>query len=165
MTTAGDFVFEVFFDGECPLCRREIAFLRRLDRRRNVIRFTDIAEPDFDPARHGLAGIDRTDLMARIHGRTRDGDVVEGVEVFRRLYAAVGFAPIVALTRLRPVAAMLDVAYRWFAANRLRLTGRCDDGACLLRDRRASETLPASSCATSSSIVSPTSSPASPLAG
>lgn len=165
MTTAGGFAFEVFFDGDCPLCRREIAFLRRLDRRRNVIRFTDIADPGFDPAGHGLVGLQRSELMARIHGRTSDGEIVEGVEVFRELYAAVGFGPIVALTRLRPIAALLDAGYRWFAANRLRLTGRCDDGACLLREGRASETLPASSCATSSSIASPMSSRANPLAG
>jgi predicted DCC family thiol-disulfide oxidoreductase YuxK len=103
--------------------------------------------------------------MARIHGRAKNGEMVEGVEVFRRLYAAVGFAPLVALTRLRPVAALLDAGYRWFAKNRLRLTGRCDDTACLLREPAGDGTLPASSCGTSSSIASPMSSPANPLVG
>ena len=28
------------------------------------------------------------------------------------------------------VTQLLDGAYRWFAANRLRITGRCDDGTC-----------------------------------
>ena len=165
MTADADFVFEVFFDGDCPLCRREIAFLQRLDRRRNAIRFTDIAARGFDPAEHGLGSLRRADLMARIHGRAADGQVVEGVEVFRRLYAAVGFGPLVAVTRLRPIAALLDAGYRWFAANRLSLTGRCDGDACLLREAPASETLPASSCGISSSIASPMSSPANPLAG
>jgi predicted DCC family thiol-disulfide oxidoreductase YuxK len=53
-----------------------------------------------------------------------DGTLVEGVEVFRRAYAAVGLGWLVAPTRwplLRPLA---DAAYRWFARNRLRLTGR-----------------------------------------
>jgi predicted DCC family thiol-disulfide oxidoreductase YuxK len=129
MADAG-IAFEVYFDGDCPLCRREIAFLRRLDRSRNAIRFTDIAERGFDLAAHGLGSLRHTDLMARIHGRSSDGEIVEGVEVFRRLYAAVGFGPIVAMTRFRPIAALLDAAYRWFATNRLRLTGRCDDEAC-----------------------------------
>ena len=133
MTAEAGTLFEVFFDGDCPLCRREIAFLRRLDRRRNVIRFTDIAEPDFDPVVHGLGALGTGELMARIHGRASDGEIVEGVEVFRRLYAAVGLEALVALTRLRPIAAVLDAAYRWFAANRLRLTGPCDDGACEVR--------------------------------
>jgi predicted DCC family thiol-disulfide oxidoreductase YuxK len=167
MTAEAGIAFEVFFDGECPLCRREIAFLRRLDRRRNAIRFSDIAARGFDPREHGLT-LTRDDLMARIHGRTADGHVVEGVEVFRHLYAAVGFGPLVALTRFRPIAALLDAAYRWFAANRLALTGRpgadgeCESGACLLREKRASETLPASPCATSCSTASPTSSRENP---
>lgn len=58
-----------------------------------------------------------------------------GVEVFRRLYAAVGFGPLAALTRLPGVAQLLDLGYRWFAKNRLRLTGRCADGACELHLR------------------------------
>lgn len=118
--------FEVFFDGDCPLCRREIAMLRRLDRR-SAIRFTDIAQPGFDPASIGLT---RDALMARIHGRTSDGTLVEGVEVFRHLYGAVGFGPLVALSRVPPIAWLLDAGYRWFAKNRLRLTGRCDDRTC-----------------------------------
>lgn len=117
--------FEVFFDGECPLCRREIAFLRRLDRKGRVC-FTDIAAAGFDPTREGLPPWH--DLMARIHGRELpSGRVVEGVDVFRALYAAVGFGPIVALTRARPIAAALELGYSAFAARRLRLTGRCDD--------------------------------------
>ena len=35
---------EVFFDGDCPLCVKEIGMLRWMDRK-NRIRFTDIAEP------------------------------------------------------------------------------------------------------------------------
>jgi predicted DCC family thiol-disulfide oxidoreductase YuxK len=120
---------EVFHDGACPLCAREIAALRRLDRR-GRIRFTDIAAPGFDAA---AIGVPWEALMARIHGRLPDGTLIEGVEVFRRLYAAVGFGPVVALTRLPGVAHVLELAYRGFARNRLRLTGRCDDGCALPR--------------------------------
>lgn len=118
---------EVFFDGECPLCRREIEFLRRRDRR-SAIRFTDIATSDFDAAAMGMT---QQRLMDRIHGRLPSGEIIEGVEVFRRLYAAVGFERLVRLTRLAVVSSVLDWAYDRFAANRLRFTGRCDAaGAC-----------------------------------
>jgi predicted DCC family thiol-disulfide oxidoreductase YuxK len=68
--------------------------------------------------------------MNRIHGRLPDGTLIEGVEVFRRMYTAVGFGPIVAVTRLPGISHALDLAYLLFAKNRLRLTGRCHDGAC-----------------------------------
>jgi hypothetical protein len=126
-TTALD--LEVYYDGECPLCAREIRLLRRLDRRERI-RFVDIAAPGFDP---GAAGVSREVLMARIHARLPDGTLIEGVEVFRRLYAAVGFERLVALTRLPGVARLLDLGYRWFAARRLRLTRRCRDSACATR--------------------------------
>jgi hypothetical protein len=82
--------------------------------------------------------------MARIHARLPDGTLVEGVEVFRRLYAAVGFRPLVAITRLPGVAQLLELAYVLFARNRLRLTGRCTADACELggADRAASNAGP-----------------------
>jgi predicted DCC family thiol-disulfide oxidoreductase YuxK len=100
--------------------------LRRWDRRGRIV-FTDIAAPDFDAAALGLTW---AALMDRIHGRLPDGTIIEGVEVFRRLYAAIGLSPIVALTRLPGVAHLLELGYRMFAKNRLRLTGRCTDDAC-----------------------------------
>jgi len=118
---------EVFFDGACPLCRREIAWLRRLDADRGHIRFTDIDAPNFAP---GALGTTRSELMARIHGRLPDGSLVTGVEVFRRLYAAVGFGALVAVTRLPGIRHALDFAYSVFAKNRLRITGRCTDASC-----------------------------------
>lgn len=121
-----DFDIEVFYDGACPLCMREIRMLQGRDQRQRI-RFVDIAANGFDAASVGLTW---ETLMDRIHGRLPDGTMVEGVEVFRRLYAAVGFAPLVALTRLPGVKQLLNVAYRAFAKNRLRLTGRCVDGAC-----------------------------------
>ena len=87
---------EAFYDGDCPLCTKEVALLRGLDRH-GRIRFTDFTAPGFDAAAVGLT---HDELMARMHGRLPDGALIEGVEVFRRLYAAVGFGPVVALTRL-----------------------------------------------------------------
>lgn len=119
---------EVFHDGACPLCNREIEMLRGRDRN-GRIRFTDISAPDFEAATVGPAFTHEL-LMNRIHGRLPDGTILEGVEVFRRLYTAVGFGPVVAATRLPGVSQALDLAYRVFAKNRLRLTGRCTPESC-----------------------------------
>ena len=63
--------------------------------------------------------------MAHIRGRLSDGTLIQGVEVFRRLYAAVGFGRAVAVSRLPGISQLLDVGYAVFAKYRLRLTGRC----------------------------------------
>jgi predicted DCC family thiol-disulfide oxidoreductase YuxK len=121
-----NYEIEVFYDGGCPLCLREMQWLRRRDRR-GQIRFTDIAAADFEP---NAVGKTRDELMALLHARLADGTWLVGVEVFRRLYRLVGFAPLVAVTRLPVVARLLDWSYAVFARNRRWLTGRCRGGAC-----------------------------------
>ena len=126
----------VLHDGACPLCSREVALLKRLDRGRGRIRFEDIAAPGFDPARYARS---HADLMARIHGVLPDGTLVEGVEVFRRAYAAVGLGWLVAPTRWPGLRGLADAGYRWFARNRLPLTGRsetCTPERCAVRGPR-----------------------------
>lgn len=120
----------ILFDGECPLCSREIAMLRRLDRGRGRIEFDDIAAPSFDAADYG---VEHAALSARIHARLPDGRLIEGVEVFRRAYAAVGLGWLVAPTRWPLLRNLAEAAYAVFAKNRLRWTGRepdCADGSC-----------------------------------
>jgi predicted DCC family thiol-disulfide oxidoreductase YuxK len=118
-----EFAIEMFYDGACPLCVREQQLLHRLDRKQQI-RFTDISAPEFDPS---AAGKSLDDLMAEMHGRLPDGSWITGVEVFRRLYSAVGLGLLVWPTRLPGVRHGLDLAYSVFARNRLKLTGRCDD--------------------------------------
>jgi predicted DCC family thiol-disulfide oxidoreductase YuxK len=119
----GQHEIEAFYDGECPLCIREVKLLRRLDKEGHI-KFTDITAKDFDAQR---LGIDQSELMKQIHARLPDGRIVTGVEVFRRLYSAVGWTWPVALSRLPGVRQALDVAYRVFARNRRWLTGRSSE--------------------------------------
>lgn len=132
-----DFDVEVYFDGGCPLCLREINMLRRWDRGRRI-RFTDIQAPEFPIASVGKS---YNELMARIHGRLPDGSLIEGVEVFRRLYGAVGFRWIVAVTRWPGISHLMNLGYRIFARNRLRLTGRCSNGTCALPSNESHPTM------------------------
>ncbi len=126
VTEGGAWRVEVFFDGDCPLCLREIQFLRYLDRKRRI-RFTDIASEDFDPNAYGKT---MDAFMGEIHGRLPDGTWIIGVEVFRQLYAAIGLGWFIPMTRLSGVSHLLDYGYRVFARNRLRLTGRCTPDRC-----------------------------------
>lgn len=117
---------EVFYDGACPLCRREMSALQRVDRNGDI-RFTDIAAMDFDPSQ---VGVGREVLMQRIHARLPSGSLVTGVEVLRQLYTTVGRGWWVPVTRVPGLAQILDVAYDRFARNRRRWLGLCDDGQC-----------------------------------
>lgn len=121
----------ILYDGECPLCRPEVGMLARRDRAGRLA-LEDISAPGFSPARYGRS---REELMARIHGVLPDGTVIEGMEVFRRAYAAVGLGWLLAPSRWPLLGGLFDRAYRWFARNRLRLTGRSGAGHTCREDR------------------------------
>ena len=72
---------EVFFDGDCPLCVKEIRMLQWMDKKKQRICFTDIAAPDFDAE---ALGTTYDDLMSRIQGRLPDGTWIEGVGMMPR---------------------------------------------------------------------------------
>ena len=124
--------FKVLIDGECPLCRREMRFLIRLDRGRGRLVTEDITAAGFDPNPYGAT---QQELMGQIHGVLPDGSLVKGMEVFRHAYDAVGLGWLLAPTKWPVLKSISDRAYAWFARNRLRLTGRtsaCHSGHCRL---------------------------------
>lgn len=132
--TASDWDFKLLYDGACPLCKREVSLLERFNRKRRLA-LEDIAAAGFDPARYGRSF---DELMGQIHGVLPDGSLVSGVEVFRRAYAAVGLGLLAAPTRWPLLEPAFDKAYHWFAANRLRLTGRaetCATDRCAVRPK------------------------------
>lgn len=121
-------VFTVFFDGDCPLCQREIRWIRKRNSR-GTLEFVDISHAEFDAAKWGKG---YRALMNQIHGLTSDGRWVIGIEVFRQIYSRIGFRWLVAASRLPLFNQGLSLAYRVFASQRLRLTRRCDAGGCKL---------------------------------
>ncbi len=127
---------EVFYDGGCPLCLREISMLRRWDQQGRIL-FTDIDASTFQAEKVGKS---YEELMAKMHARLPDGTWLQEVEVFRRLYEAVGFRRLTALSRLPVLSQLLDIGYWLFAKNRLRLTGRCSSHDC--STKRVSPTSP-----------------------
>ena len=119
----------VFYDGACPICAREMALMKRLDRTQRLT-LLDFSLAGFDAAPAGLAV---ADLNAVIHAQWADGAVITGVEVFRAIWEAVGLGFLSRLSRLPMVAPLMTKAYGWFARNRLWLTGRnnaCPGNAC-----------------------------------
>jgi predicted DCC family thiol-disulfide oxidoreductase YuxK len=96
----------VWHDGGCPLCRREIALMRRLDRR-GRIDFVDATTAADCP-------LNRADLLARFHAM-EDGRLLSGAAAFAAMWRAIPLLrPIGLLARYRPVLGVLERAYLGF---------------------------------------------------
>jgi predicted DCC family thiol-disulfide oxidoreductase YuxK len=113
---------ELLYDGACPLCVREINFLRRQDAGRGLISFVDIADDLYHPDEH--AGIDFETAMGVIHAILPDGTIVKNVEVFRRTYEILGIGWIYAITKIPAIEYLANLLYGMWAKLRLALTGR-----------------------------------------
>ncbi len=113
---------KLLYDGECPLCVREVKFLRKRDAGRGIVNFVDIADPNYKPEVN--AGIDFATAMGRIHGILPDGTVIKNVEVFRRVYEELGMGWVYAITKIPAIAEIANIIYGIWADWRLKLTGR-----------------------------------------
>lgn len=128
---------KLLYDGDCPLCMREVNFLRQKDAGRGLVCFVNIADDNYYPADHG--GVDFATAMGRIHAVLADGTIIKNVEVFRRIYSILGMGWIYAPTRWPVVGPLVDKLYGLWADWRLRVTGR-PDLATLIAQRQQAQT-------------------------
>lgn len=104
----------LLYDASCPVCALEMDHLRdRNDAGR--LAFVDIGAPGFDPAHYGAT---LAAMNAQIHGVLPDGTLLQGVEVLRLAYAAVGLGWVLRPTGWAPLRPLFDAAYRAFAQHR-----------------------------------------------
>ena len=113
---------KLLYDGECPLCVREVNFLTKKDRGRGIVNFVDIADLKYSPQDN--AGIDFATAMGRIHAILPDGTVIKNVEVFQRVYEELGMGWIYAITKVPILGAISNWLYGIWADWRLKFTGR-----------------------------------------
>ena len=148
---------KLLYDGECPLCVKEVNMLRRRDRAFNSdsadanvndnggkIKFVDIAAASYDPREN--ADISFETAMGQIHAIERaEGDeerVITGVRVFRRAYECVGLGWVYAITKIPVVNSVANAVYKVWADRRLELTGRGSmEDVLSERRKRASENM------------------------
>lgn len=105
----------VWFDGACPLCRREIALMRGLDRR-GAIAFEDVSAPS------GVCPLDRATLLARFHAQEQGGEILSGAAAFAAMWRAIPWlAPLGHAARLPGALWLLERAYLWFLTVRPKL--------------------------------------------
>jgi predicted DCC family thiol-disulfide oxidoreductase YuxK len=122
LSSSQSWQIKLLYDGECPLCLREVNFLKKRDAGRNLVAFVDIADDNYTPQEHG--GVDFETAMGRIHAVLPDGTLIKNVEVFRRVYETLGMGWIYAATRWPIISFIVDTVYGIWADWRLTFTGR-----------------------------------------
>lgn len=104
----------VLYDGECPLCRREIAHVKGLAERKpgSALCFVDISR-DADGAPGDAA--ERARLLARFHVQRADGSRLDGAAAFAAMWDRLpGWRWLARFARLPGMLTLMELAYRGF---------------------------------------------------
>lgn len=104
----------ILFDGDCPICCRKVAFLKKRDRAGKLL-FSDIRQENDLPSQ---TGIPREQLEKQIHAVLPDGRVVSRMDVIRSAYREVGLGWLAAPTGWPLLRPLFDVLYRGIAKHR-----------------------------------------------
>lgn len=126
----------LYYDGECPLCVREI----RMFRRRNAadrLQLIDISQPAIQP----LPGRSREEMLDCLHAQFADQHLVTGIDATYWSYRAVGLGWLVRPLRWRWARPLWQAAYRGFCRLRPGLAKlipmpteeRCGSGQCEIK--------------------------------
>ncbi|HIV70508.1 MAG TPA: DUF393 domain-containing protein [Candidatus Aquabacterium excrementipullorum] len=141
----------IYYDASCRLCDGEMRNLMLRNTAGQLV-FVDASGPGFESP---IANTTQADLMSMIHAVQADGQVIRGVEVFRRAYGAVGMGWVTAPTAWPVLRQWADRAYPVLVRNRYRIPhwvvaalfegptrraaeraaqrAQCRDGSCTIR--------------------------------
>lgn len=98
---------EIYYDGGCPICRREIAAYQRMDGM-EAAAWRDVAVEQ-------VTDLDRETALARFHARRADGTLVSGAEAFLAVWRlSPRLAPVARLLDRTPFRQALELGYRGF---------------------------------------------------
>jgi predicted DCC family thiol-disulfide oxidoreductase YuxK len=104
----------IWYDAACPLCQREIALMRRLDRQ-GRINFVDAVDPESN------CPIDRAEILARFHAM-ENGVLLSGAAAFAAMWRAIPLLrPLGMMAKLPGALWLLERLYRGFLPIRPRL--------------------------------------------
>jgi predicted DCC family thiol-disulfide oxidoreductase YuxK len=99
----------VYYDGSCPLCRREIAVYQRAEGGDSV-NWCDVSQADAP-----LGGISTEQAMARFHVRGSDGMLQDGARAFIALWLSLPrWRWLGRVASIPPVPVLLEGLYRAF---------------------------------------------------
>ncbi|WP_372738795.1 thiol-disulfide oxidoreductase DCC family protein [Neptunomonas sp.] len=114
----------VFYDGSCPLCRKEINHYRRIDAGQKI-EWLDISK---NADRLQAYGIEYKNAMQRLHSIDASGKKVTAVAAFLLIWDNLDYYRYLAKTvRILKLQIVLEIAYQKFAKWRFkrRCAGHC----------------------------------------
>lgn len=101
---------EVYFDGSCPMCRREIAVYQNI-KPDQPIDWVDVSKPE-TPLPIGQT---KEQLMARFHTRTAQGEMLSGAAAFVHVWAQLpGWRVLAGLAKVPGMLWVMEKAYNGF---------------------------------------------------
>lgn len=119
---------QIFYDGLCHLCSREINHYRK-KAIPGTVEFVDITSSSFDPVAEGF---DPKRVNLHLHARL-DGQLFIGVDAFRAIWSVIpGYGWLKSLTGLPIVYHVSKLLYAIFARIRPLFPKRktCENGQC-----------------------------------
>ncbi|WP_169051431.1 DUF393 domain-containing protein [Neptunomonas sp. XY-337] len=116
----------VFFDGSCPLCKKEIDHYQRIAKPNTPITWVDISAPDTEFSELPFTF---EQAMRELHILDSHGNIIKGaysfVEIWHRLPRYRWLGKLISTTGVTPI---LEYGYQKFAAWRARR--QCKEGVC-----------------------------------
>jgi len=102
---------EVFFDGECPVCSREIAFYRRC-RGSSNIKWIDLRK---HPENDIVPGLSRSMALERFTVITSDGSLLSGSQAFIEVWRHLSlFWLLGKVFSIYPLNLLLEIIYKFY---------------------------------------------------
>ncbi|NVO28943.1 DUF393 domain-containing protein [Donghicola sp. C2-DW-16] len=109
-SAAEDQKLTVFYDGSCPLCRAECNVYRQTQGA-EALRFVDVS----DTTSALPVGLGHSEVMARFHVATPDGQVVSGAKAFVEVWARLGrWRHLARVARIPLVLPLMEWSYGVF---------------------------------------------------
>ncbi|MEM9937460.1 MAG: DUF393 domain-containing protein [Pseudomonadota bacterium] len=110
--------FQVYFDGSCPLCQKEIGLYQRM-RGGEAIKWVDVSDPN---ALSHVDDLSCSVAMKRFHIRQADGTLVSGGRAFPELWKQLPTLRWIGLiSSVPPISWLAVIAYQLFLPLRPRL--------------------------------------------
>ncbi len=106
---------QVYYDGACPVCSREIAFYKA---RPGADSFVWVDVSDAGAVDLG-AGLTRDKALARMHVRRADGTLLSGAAAFAEMWRRMpGFRWLGRMLAVPPFGSLAELGYRGFLLGR-----------------------------------------------